>query len=92
MKLKEIPTRKRVLFWTRFIIPIPRAAIGFRSKDEIFIAIAVNWDADEENELDERISQLITDALLAGDDLDAHCAYCRIFPETILYQPELLDH
>ena len=92
MKLKEIPTRRRVLFWTHFIIPIPRAAIGFRICGETIRAVAVNWDADEESELDERISQLITDALLAGDDLDEIAAYCRIFPETILYQPELSDH
>ena len=38
-------------------------------------AVAVNWDADEENELDERISQMIADALDAGkdEDVDAHC-------------------
>lgn len=51
-------------------------------------AVAVNWDADEESELDERISQMINDALDARDDLDEIAAYCRIFPETILYQPE----
>ncbi len=68
------------------------SAIGFRLCNKTVRVVAVNWDDDEESELDERISQLITDALLAGDDLDAHCAYCRIFPETILYQPELSDH
>ena len=92
MKLKEIPKPKRVLFWTRFIIPIPRAAIGFRICGQIIRAVAVNWDADEESELDERISQLITDALLAGDDFDEIAAYCRIFPETIHYQPEFSDY
>lgn len=90
--MKEIPKPKRVLFWTRFTFPIPRAAIGFRICGETFRAVAVNWDADEESELDERISQLITDALLAADDLDEIAAYCRIFPETILFQPELSDH
>ncbi len=56
-------------------------------------AVAVNWDADEECELDERISQMITDALDAGkdEDVDEIAAYCRIFPETVLYQPELSD-
>ena len=68
------------------------SAIGFRLCNEIVRVVAVNWDADEESELDERISQLITDALLAGDDFDEIAAYCRIFPETIQYQPELSDH
>jgi len=68
------------------------SAIGFRLCNKKVRVVAVNWDADEESELDERISQLITDALLAGDDLDEIAAYCRIFPETILYQPELSDH
>ncbi len=36
-------------------------------------AVAVNWDADAECELDERISQMITDALDAGEEVDAHC-------------------
>ncbi len=54
-------------------------------------AIAVNWDADEESKLDERVSQMITDALDAGEDLDEIAAYSRIFPETVLYQPELSD-
>ena len=68
------------------------SAIGYRLCNKRVRVVAVNWDADEESELDERISQLITDALLAGDDLDEIAAYCRIFPETILYQPELSDH
>lgn len=68
------------------------SAIGFRVDNKTVRVVAVNWDADEESEIDERISQLITDALLAGDDLDEIAAYCRIFPETILYQPELSDH
>ena len=68
------------------------SAIGFRLCNKTVRVVAVNWDADEESELDERISHLITDALLAGDDLDEIAAYCRIFPETIPYQPELSDH
>lgn len=68
------------------------SAIGFRLCNKTVRVVAVNWDGDEENELDERISQLITDALLAGDDLDEIAAYCRIFPETILYQPKFSDH
>lgn len=61
------------------------SAIGFRPKDEKFIAVAVNWDAEEMSELDEQISSLITDWLEAGDDLDEISAYCRIFPNTVSY-------
>lgn len=69
------------------------SAIGHRTKGNKTRAVAVNWDADEENELDERISQMIADALDAGkdEDVDEIAAYCRIFPETVLYQPELTD-
>jgi hypothetical protein len=65
------------------------SAIGHRSDGERIRAVAVNWDADEESELDERISQMVTDAIEADDDLDEIAAYCRTFPETVLYQPEL---
>ncbi len=43
------------------------------------------------SELDERISQMISEALRSGkdEDVDEIAAYCRIFPETILYQPEI---
>lgn len=64
------------------------SAIGFRAKDEVFIAVAVNWDADEENELDEQISCLVTGSLETGDDLDEITAYCRVFPDTLHYHPE----
>jgi hypothetical protein len=67
------------------------SAIGHRPDDGKTRAVAVNWDADEESELDERISQMITDALRAGEDVDEIASYCRIFPETVLYQPELSD-
>jgi len=67
------------------------SAIGHCPDGEMTKAIAVNWDADEESKLDERISQMITDALEADDELDEIAAYCRIFPETVLYQPELAD-
>lgn len=67
------------------------SAIGYRSDAERTRAVAVNWDEDESSELDERISQLITDALLANSDLDEVAAYCRIFLETVLYQPELAE-
>jgi hypothetical protein len=67
------------------------SAIGYRPDGEQTRAVAVNWDADEESELDERISQMVTDAIEADDDTDEIAAYCRIFPETVLYQPELLD-
>ncbi len=65
------------------------SAIGHRSDSELIRAIAVNWDAGEESELDERISQMVTDAIETDDDLDEIAAYCRIFPQTVLYQPEL---
>jgi hypothetical protein len=64
------------------------SAIGFRPKDEKIIAVAVNWEAEEENRLDEQISSLITDSLEAGNDLDEISAYCRIFPNTVHYNPE----
>ncbi len=67
------------------------SAIGHRPDGELIRAVAVNWDADEESDLDERISQMVTDAIEADDDLDEIAAYCRIFPETVLYQPELSD-
>ncbi len=69
------------------------SAIGHRLDDEQIRAVAVNWDADEESEIDKRISQMITDALNSGkdEDVDEIAAYCRIFPETVLYQPELAD-
>jgi hypothetical protein len=64
------------------------SAIGFRPQDEKFIAIAVNWDAEETSDLDERISRLITDSLQTCDDLDEISAYFRIFPKTVRYNPE----
>ena len=67
------------------------SAIGHRSDGENIRAVAVNWDADEESELDERISQIITDSLETGEDVDEITAYCRMFPETVTYQPELTD-
>ena len=65
------------------------SAIGHRPDGERTRAVAVNWDADEESEIDERISQMITGALETDDDLDEIAAYCRIFLETVLYQSEL---
>ena len=65
------------------------SAIGFRPQGEKFIAVAVNWDALEEaSELDERISDLISDSLETGSDLDEISAYCRIFSNTVSYNPE----
>ncbi len=63
------------------------SAIGHRPDGELTRAVAVNWDADEESELDERISQMVSDAIEADDDLDEIAAYCRIYPETVLHQP-----
>jgi hypothetical protein len=67
------------------------SAIGHRPDDDKTRAVAVNWEGDEMSELDERISQMISDALNAvkDEDVDEIVAYCRIFPETILYQPEI---
>lgn len=69
------------------------SAIGHRTNGSETRAVAVGWDADEESELDERISQMIADPLEAGrdEDVDEIAAYCRIFPETVLYQPEISD-
>ncbi len=70
------------------------SAIGHRPDDaDKTRSVAVNWDADEESELDERVSQMITEALDAGrdEDVDEIAAYCRIFPTTVLYQPEFTD-
>ena len=68
------------------------SAIGFRTDRGTIRVVTVNWDAEEESELDKQISQMITEGLLTGNDLDEIAAYCRIFPETILYQPELSDN
>ena len=65
------------------------SAIGFRPQDEKFIAVAVNWDAEETSELDKRISGFISHALETGSDLDEISAYCRIFSNTVSYNPEL---
>ena len=67
------------------------SAIGYRLQGETIKAVAVNWDADEESELDERISQMITDSLETGEDVDEITAYCRMFPETVPYQPEITE-
>lgn len=67
------------------------SAIGHRPDGERIRAVAVNWDADEESELDARISRMVTDAIEADDDLDEIAAYRLIFPETAPYQPELTD-
>ncbi len=69
------------------------SAIGHRPDDGKTRAVAVNWDADEESQLDERISQMLTEALDGGrdEDVDEIAVYCRIFPETNLYQPEFAD-
>lgn len=67
------------------------SAIGHRFDGENMRAVAVNWDAGSESELDERVSQMITDSLETGEDFDEITAYCRIFPETVPYQPETTD-
>jgi hypothetical protein len=67
------------------------SAIGHRPDGEKTRAVAINWDARSESEIDEQISQLITDELDTGGDLDEIEAYCEIFPETVHYQPEVTD-
>ncbi|HMS42475.1 MAG TPA: hypothetical protein PKE69_19750 [Pyrinomonadaceae bacterium] len=64
------------------------SAIGFRVDGETVRAVAVNWDEDASSELDERISALITDSLETGNELDEISTYCRIFPDTVSYNPE----
>jgi hypothetical protein len=61
------------------------SAIGFRVDGERARAVAVNWDEDASSELDERISEMISAALQADDDIDEIASYCRIFPETVPY-------
>jgi len=69
------------------------SAIGHRPDDSGKTrAIGVNWDAGSESELDEQVSQMITNSLETGEDMDEITAYCRIFPETVPYQPELTEN
>ncbi len=67
------------------------SAVGYRPDGKKTRVIVIKWDAEGTSELDEQVSQLITDALNVGGDLDEIAAYCRIFPDTVLYQPEILD-
>lgn len=64
------------------------SAIGFRRDGEMVKAVAVNWDEDSTGELDERISEMITDSLQTGERLDEITAYCQIFPKINHYNPE----
>lgn len=64
------------------------SAIGYRTKDGETRAVAVNWDENSSSELDEQISEMITDALHEGGDLDEIAAYCRLYPAVVLYNPE----
>lgn len=61
------------------------SAIGFRADGETIRAIAVKWDEDEASELDNRVSEMITNSLQTEEDSDEISAYCKIFPETTLY-------
>lgn len=69
------------LYYSDFV-----SAIGYRAEGQIFKAVAVNWLAEGKSSLDARISKIIADA---GNGLDIHQGYGRIFPETVLYQPEI---
>ena len=64
------------------------SAIGFRAVGKIIRAVAVNWDEEASSELDEKISEMITNSLQSDEDIDEITAYCKIFPETIPYNPE----
>lgn len=64
------------------------SAIGFRVEGKVIRAIAVNWDEVEASELDERVSEMITNSLQSDEDLDEISAYCKTFPETVPYNPE----
>lgn len=68
------------------------SAIGYRPDGEKTRAVAINWNADEESELDEQISQIITASVETGSELDEIEIYCQTFPETVRYQPELTDY
>lgn len=67
------------------------SAIGHRPDGNKTRAIAVNWDEDESSEIDVKISAMISNSLESGEDLDEIVSYCRIFPETVPYQPEISD-
>ncbi len=64
------------------------SAIGFRICGETIRAVAVNWDEDASSELDEQISEMISKDIESDEDSDEISAYCRIFPETVPYNPE----
>ncbi len=64
------------------------SAIGFRADGKNIRAVAVNWDEEESSELNNRISEMITNSLQTDEDLDESSAYCKIFPETAPYNPE----
>jgi hypothetical protein len=46
------------------------SAIGHRADRELIRAVVAGWEADEESDLDERIWQMVSDAIEADDDLD----------------------
>ena len=68
------------------------SAIGYRPDGNKTRAAAVNWDEDESSEIDLEISAMISNSLESGEDLDEIVSYCRVFPETVLYQPEFSDN
>lgn len=68
------------------------SAIGYRPDDNKMRAVAVNWDEDESSEIDLKISEMISNSLELGDDINEIAAYCQIFPETILYKGELSEN
>ncbi len=72
------------LYYSDFV-----SAIGFRKKNEIFLAVAVDWNADETSELDRRISGMISDSLETSSDLDEISAYSLLYPNTVQHNPEL---
>lgn len=68
------------------------SAIGCRPDGYKTRAVAVNWDEDELSEIDVKISEMISNSLESSEDIDEITAYCRIFPETVLYKGELSNN
>lgn len=68
------------LYYSDFV-----SGIGFRICEDAVRVVAVNWNEDVVNEIDEQILQMVTASLESGEDLDEISAYCRISPETIPY-------
>ena len=71
------------LYYSDFVSPI-----GFRVDGETVWAVAVNWNEEGLDKIDEQFSQITTETLENGKELDEISVYSRIFPETTPYRPE----